>query len=248
MKCTAEFLFQYIETIAEHRLNRDFHVSFTGGEPTVNPNFIELVSYIHTRYNTVYKDKFDLHLSLTTNGAMGEKLVAGVVENFDYVTVSYHCEAHDTLKTQVKKRIEDFFKAGLNIKVNVMFHANHFDECKDLCEWLKEKGIKFVTSSKNRTKRYTQINGDIALCQKANQQFNWHGDFIFESAKEKEFDEFLFNVNDVEEKYYLSEKVANYVLSSGTKNFKTTPKTDLNIALGLGDAGRAHFLAQNKAN
>ena len=45
--------------------------------------------------------------------------------------------------------------------------------------YLKEKGIKFVTSSKNRTKRYTQINGEIALCQKANQQFNWHGDFVF---------------------------------------------------------------------
>lgn len=38
--------------------------------------------------------------------------------------------------------------------------------------YLKEKGVKFVTSSKNRKKRYTQINGDIAICQKANQQFN----------------------------------------------------------------------------
>lgn len=53
--------------------------------------------------------------------------------------------------------------------------------------YLKEKGVKFVTSSKNRNKRYTQINGDIALCQKANQQFNWHGDFIFEPLQESEF-------------------------------------------------------------
>lgn len=29
--------------------------------------------------------------------------------------------------------------------------------------FLKEKGVKFVTSSKNRQKRYTQINGDIIL-------------------------------------------------------------------------------------
>ena len=49
--------------------------------------------------------------------------------------------------------------------------------------FLKEKGVKFVTSSKNRKKRYTQINGEIALCQKANQQFNWHGDFVFENAR-----------------------------------------------------------------
>lgn len=32
--------------------------------------------------------------------------------------------------------------------------------------FLKEKGIKFVTSHKNRNKSYTQINGDIQLCQK----------------------------------------------------------------------------------
>lgn len=99
--------------------------------------------------------------------------------------------------------------------------------------YLKEKGVKFVTSSKNRKKRYTQINGDIAICQKANQQFNWHGDFVFESQKNREFDEFIFDVNDVEEKYYLSAKTTKYVLSPGTKNFKTTIKTDLEVARPL---------------
>ena len=99
--------------------------------------------------------------------------------------------------------------------------------------YLKEKGVKFVTSSKNRKKRYTQTNGDIALCQKANQQFNWHGDFIFEEKSKREFNEFIFNVDEVEEKYYLSEKVKNYVLASGTKSFKTSIKTDLEIARPL---------------
>jgi len=100
--------------------------------------------------------------------------------------------------------------------------------------YLKEKGVKFVTSSKNRSKRYTQINGNIALCQKANQQFNWHGDFIFEPVEEAlNFDEFVFNVNEVEEKYYLSNKVRDYVLAGGTKNFRTSTKTDLEIARPL---------------
>ena len=100
--------------------------------------------------------------------------------------------------------------------------------------FLREKGIKFVTSSKNREKSYTQINGDIQLCQKRNQQFNWHGDFVFHpAAGEEEFDEFIFEVKDVEEKYYLSEKVAKYVLASGTKNFKTSTETDLEIARPL---------------
>jgi len=99
--------------------------------------------------------------------------------------------------------------------------------------YLKEKGVKFVTSTKNKLKRYTQINGEIALCQKANQQFNWHGDFVFENQNQEKFDEFLFDVNEVEEKYYLSDKVRDYVLSSGTKNFKTTIKTDLEVARPL---------------
>lgn len=100
--------------------------------------------------------------------------------------------------------------------------------------YLKEKGVKFVTSSKNRNKRYTQINGNIALCQKANQQFNWHGDFIFEPVNNQlDFDEFIFDVNEVEEKYYLSDKVRDYVLAGGTKNFKTSNKTDLKVARPL---------------
>ena len=72
--------------------------------------------------------------------------------------------------------------------------------------FLPEKGIKFVTKEKNIKKKYTQINGDIALCQKANQQFNWHGDFVMEKPKE------------IDEKYFLSDKIANYVTSSGTNN------------------------------
>lgn len=100
--------------------------------------------------------------------------------------------------------------------------------------FLKEKGVKFVTSSWNREKRYTQINGKIQLCQKRNQQFNWHGDFVFHpAAGEEDFDEFIFEVKDVEEKYYLSEKVAKYVLAQGTKNFKVPVKTDLKIARTL---------------
>lgn len=99
--------------------------------------------------------------------------------------------------------------------------------------FLKQKGIKFVTSHKNRDKSYTQINGDVALCQKRNQQFNWHGDFRFTPANEEDYDEFVFDVRDVEEKYYLSDKVAKYVLAGGTKNFKTSTKTDLEVARPL---------------
>lgn len=128
------------------------------------------------------------------------------------------------------KSVDFEFPEPINLEYKMQDFLEDYTDSK---YYLREKGVKFVTSSKNRKKRYTQINGDIALCQKANQQFNWHGDFVFENKSDQEFDEFVFDVNQVEEKYYLSEKVKDYVLSSGTKNFKTTIKTDLEVARPL---------------
>jgi DNA (cytosine-5)-methyltransferase 1 len=94
--------------------------------------------------------------------------------------------------------------------------------------FLPKKGVEFVTKEKNLSKKFTQIDGEIQLCQKKNQQFNWHGDFIFQSEKEAAG----HNIPDLE-KYFLSEKVRKYVLASGTKNFYSKPKTDLEIARPL---------------
>ena len=87
--------------------------------------------------------------------------------------------------------------------------------------FLPEKGIKFVTKQKNLDKKYTKIDGDIQLCQKANQQFNWHGHFIMDKCK------------PVDNKYILSNNVRKYVMSTGTKNYHTKIKTDLEIARPL---------------
>lgn len=129
------------------------------------------------------------------------------------------------------KSHEFIFPASLKLETTMQDFLEDFTESK---YFLGGKGIKFVTSSKNRAKRYTQIDGEVALCQKANQQFNWHGDFIFEGVENPmAFDEFVFNVNEVEEKYFLSKKVKHYVLAGGTKNFKTSKKTDLPVARPL---------------
>lgn len=94
--------------------------------------------------------------------------------------------------------------------------------------YLPPKGVSFVLDNKNLSKRYTQVDGDIQLCQKKNQQFNWHGDFVFvEKNTEKEK-----TMKDLD-KYFLSEKVKKYVLSSGTKGFYSRPEIDLDVARPL---------------
>ncbi|MCX8481469.1 MAG: DNA (cytosine-5-)-methyltransferase [Sediminibacterium sp.] len=165
-----------------------------------------------------------------------------IKETFDELGYKYFYQVLNAKNYGIPQHRERIFVVGFKDKkeeftfpkpIKLEYKMQDFlEDFTDSKYYLKEKAVKFVTSSKNRNKRYTQINGEIALCQKANQQFNWHGDFVFEQV-ENEFDEFIFNINNVEEKYYLSEKVRNYVLGGGTKTFKTSVKTDLEIARPL---------------
>ena len=84
---------------------------------------------------------------------------------------------------------------------------------------LKEKGVHFITRSINYQKSYTQINGDIILCQKRNQQFNWHGDFVFHPKKKNDrktpqTDNTLFPVSQYEENYYISHTPEKFAIES----------------------------------
>lgn len=60
-----------------------------------------------------------------------------------------------------------------------------------------------------------------------------HRQEIIKGIVAEKFNDFIFPVKEIEDKYYLSEKVAKYVLCPGTKSFKTPIKTDLDIARPL---------------
>ena len=77
---------------------------------------------------------------------------------------------------------------------------------------------------------------------------------LLNGAKAEDFNEFIFPIKEVDNRYYLSEKVAKYVLCPGTKSFKTPIKTDLDIARPLLQsmhkmhrAGVDNYVTYNKA-
>jgi len=83
---------------------------------------------------------------------------------------------------------------------------------------LKERGVHFITEAVNHEKSYTQINGEVMLCQKRNQQFNWHGDFVFHPALQSDktnpdTDDYLYRVADYEAKYYVDNNLTRYAVS-----------------------------------
>lgn len=52
----------------------------------------------------------------------------------------------------------------------------------DAKHYLGKKGFEFVTNPKYKNR--ARINSDIIQTEKANQQFNWNGDFVFETLDE----------------------------------------------------------------
>lgn len=83
--------------------------------------------------------------------------------------------------------------------------------------FLKEKGFQFVTKTVNHKKSYTQINGAVQLCQKRNQQFNWHGDFIFhpyskDISERPEFCKLVHKLAEAEESYYIENNLCKYTM------------------------------------
>ena len=148
LKKNVDFLYEYTDLYMQYRNHRIASFGFTGGEPTVNPHFIPFAQYLKQQYEEKYADRWEAGFALTTNGAMSEKMAQAVMENFGHATVSYHSESDDKLKQQVKDRILQFHYQGplhtFTVSVNVMFHAEYFDECVELCEFLRAHEVDFV--------------------------------------------------------------------------------------------------------
>ena len=61
-----------------------------------------------------------------------------------------------------------------------------FDYLEDVIDpkyYLGQKGFEFVTNPKYKNR--ARVNENIIMCEKANQQFNWNGDFVFEEYNKK---------------------------------------------------------------
>ena len=138
---TSKFVFDYKKLLQSYMTyKRKWNIGFTGGEPTNNPNFLDMCEYIHNQNDN------DVIVDVTTNGAMSEKYCTKLIDNVDSVTVSYHCEVDQKIKDKVIDRIYQLKDSNVRHKVNLMFHAKeeYFNECIDLVGKFTRDNIKFV--------------------------------------------------------------------------------------------------------
>lgn len=87
--------------------------------------------------------------------------------------------------------------------------------------YLGQKGFEFVTNPKYKNR--AQINSEIMQCQKANQQFNWNGEFVFVPYED------VMNHEEIINRAYVS----NYNEQTGVCR-KLTPKECVRL-MGFSD-------------
>lgn len=137
---TADALERY-SNIYNSKRSEPFKVStsFTGGEPTVNPEFFKFLEYLQKKYP-------HWHKTLTTNGFYTTRKLETVMKNTAFTTVSYHCESTEDQKYQVRKNLQTMLDNGYNFKINIMFHENssYFNECIELAKWCDDNSVQYT--------------------------------------------------------------------------------------------------------
>ena len=116
---------------------------------------------------------------------LGYKIYSNVLNSVDYGI------------PQERKRLFVVGFRDSNIKFDfpqpIKLSTNLFNYLEDHVSskhYLGEKGFKFVTNPKYKNR--ARVNSPVIRTEKANQQFNWNGDFIFEELdKSKHNDEIL---------------------------------------------------------
>lgn len=120
------------------KTNKNIFISLTGGEPTVNPEFMKIIKYMH--------DKI-AHISLTTNGSRTTNFYLELMQYIDNIIFSYHMEYHsrDKILHNILSCNKEKNVRCQQVAVHVMMLPTMFEEAKEVLRILKEQdGIKII--------------------------------------------------------------------------------------------------------
>lgn len=100
--------------------------SFGGGEPTINPDFIDIVEYLHSHGD---------YVSLVTNGSRSEDYYRRLSRVADSIQFSLHFEfwKRDVFERNLRASLEEFRARGSGwAEIKIMAKPGHVAESQDL--------------------------------------------------------------------------------------------------------------------
>jgi len=124
-------------------MNKKFKIVFTGGEPFVHPNFVEVLEYC-SKKSQVYQ------LGVVTNGSLPLKLYNHSMNFLNFLTISVHLERPRTeTEDLINKIIELNSTETCFLNINIMALPGRFDILNTIASQLKKENIKFIIKKIN---------------------------------------------------------------------------------------------------
>jgi MoaA/NifB/PqqE/SkfB family radical SAM enzyme len=128
-------------------IGKPLRISFTGGEPTVHPDFEDLLEYC--------KRKGVFWVNLTTNGTRPSRWYLNNEMFWNHIVFSLHYE-HDW--ERVVKTINEYYdQTERDFYVHIMAHHNYMEQVKKTVKVFKQVGIKYAV----RRIRWTEGDHNI---------------------------------------------------------------------------------------
>jgi MoaA/NifB/PqqE/SkfB family radical SAM enzyme len=119
--------------------NKQVKINITGGEPFVNPNFVDILEHASTKSRLS-------QLVVTTNGSMPLSVYTKSAEYLSNITISLHLEQPIETTERTIKTILSLNKIGhLFLNVNIMLFPGRLNQVKSIIKKFEKHNVKFVT-------------------------------------------------------------------------------------------------------
>lgn len=145
------------DKIEKHSPRKKVRIWFTGGEPTVNPNFLELVKYI--------KSKANFLVGLNTNASRTKDYLLDLMDHIDILQFSSHFEYIDTQEFKQKMfamKTKCMEIPSKSFSLNLMMEPEHWDKAVDLVKYCEANEITYFmkrirpkTGTKDPARQYS---------------------------------------------------------------------------------------------
>lgn len=128
-----------VQNILKKIESNKVRIEFTGGEPTLNPNFYNMLKYL---------DEINIdNISFTTNGSRSIEYYKKCTNLVNLITFSYHMEYNDfkpEMIIDLQNHISSKKREWLGVKVHIMFLPTTLDKVKELKNIFEKNNVKYV--------------------------------------------------------------------------------------------------------
>lgn len=112
-----------------------FYFSFSGGEPTFHPNFLEILEYIGSS---------NIRMNITSNCSRSLewfKELTDICKRFSQVTITASFHPEFAKREEFLQKIKLLEQGGINAPVNIVMLNNHFDQMWNEAEYFDGNGV-----------------------------------------------------------------------------------------------------------